>query len=291
MRARVTSASSVSSLFAPSPRTHIALSPAEVHALSQANYSLSAQLTELEAEADEKAQEGKKRLRKLEKEINGLRSELQRTSERNQALEETVIQVANQSGATEAALDAAVAVVEEPIEATPRLSRRPSRNETLSALGMVSDFAPPSSPTKMGPLDTPSGRGRGMLGRSQRRYPSELDPSDAVVAQLLAKIDELQRENQTIEDGRTEMEAKLGKAHEDVQSFKRRCEELEDEIVLNAQQPAIGWHPTSSTPGGSPVQLKGNRREIEKRVRPLFWRHNGRVYRTDQSIFLAASAC
>ncbi len=274
-RARVTSASSVSSLFAPSPRTHVPLSPAEVHALSQANYSLSAQLTELEAEADQKAQEGKKRLRKLEKEINGLRSELQRTSERNQALEETVSQVATQAVATEAALDEVAAAIGEPVEATPRMSRRPSRNETLSTLGMVTDFAPPFSPTRANPLDTPTARGRGGLGRSQRRFPSGSDGSDAVVAQLMAKIDELQRENEAIEEGRTEMEGKLGKAHEEVQLFKRRCEELEDEIVLGAQQPAIGWSSMGSTPGGSPVQLKGNRREIERRVSSRYWLHDG----------------
>ena len=267
-RARVTSASSVSSLFAPSPRTHVALSPAEAHALSQANYSLSAQLTDLEAEAEQKAQEGKKRLRKLEKEINGLRSELQRTSERNQALEESVSQAATQSVAVESGLDQVVVEIEDPTEATPRMSRRLSRNETLSALGMVSDFAPPFSPTKMNPLDTPTGRGRGMLGRSQRRGLSGSESSDAVVAQLMAKIDELQRENGLIEEGRTEIEAKLGKAHDEVQSFKRRCEELEDELVLSAQPPAIGWHQTS-TPGGSPIQLKGNRREIERRQRRI----------------------
>lgn len=83
------SSSSVASLFASAPRIAKApASPHELQTLSQANHDLAVQLSELEADSELAEQEAGRRLRKLERELMGLRKELERVEERNLLLEE-----------------------------------------------------------------------------------------------------------------------------------------------------------------------------------------------------------
>ncbi|GAA5850796.1 hypothetical protein JCM8547_009092 [Rhodosporidiobolus lusitaniae] len=90
IRSRIVSTSSVISHAAPS--SHLLFSPttgaAEVATLGQANYSLTLQLSELEAEAEAAEREGRKKLRKLERELQTMREDLERVEQRNTMLEQ-----------------------------------------------------------------------------------------------------------------------------------------------------------------------------------------------------------
>ncbi|KAI5987784.1 hypothetical protein EDC04DRAFT_1472944 [Pisolithus marmoratus] len=85
-----TSRSSSRTSFHPSlPRhhRHISVSPSDLEVLSEENAQLLAKLESLEAESIQADQAGRKKLRILEKEIQGLREELERTRAKSDELE------------------------------------------------------------------------------------------------------------------------------------------------------------------------------------------------------------
>ncbi|GAA5919748.1 hypothetical protein JCM6882_008935 [Rhodosporidiobolus microsporus] len=92
LRNRFASTSSISSIAAGGPSSNLLFSPsagaAEVAALSQANYALTVELSELEADTERSEREGRKKLRKLEKELQSLRDDLDRVEQRNAVLED-----------------------------------------------------------------------------------------------------------------------------------------------------------------------------------------------------------
>ena len=59
----------------------------ETAVLSQANYTLTLQLSEVQAESEAAEREGRKKLRKLERELQSLRADLERVEQRNAILE------------------------------------------------------------------------------------------------------------------------------------------------------------------------------------------------------------
>ncbi|GAA5973757.1 hypothetical protein JCM11641_005119 [Rhodosporidiobolus odoratus] len=64
-----------------------AVVPEEISVLTQANYALTVELGELEADSERAEREGRKKLRKLEKELEALRNDLERVEQRNVVLE------------------------------------------------------------------------------------------------------------------------------------------------------------------------------------------------------------
>ena len=83
-------ASSNVSVFIPRPRPHyrrVSVSPADLALLSDQNAELLAKLEKLEAESIQADQAGRRKLRNLEKEIQGLRDELDKTRARSDELE------------------------------------------------------------------------------------------------------------------------------------------------------------------------------------------------------------
>ncbi|GAA6030040.1 hypothetical protein JCM8097_009227 [Rhodosporidiobolus ruineniae] len=89
-RNRFTSTSSISSL--AKPTSQLPFSPsahdAQLSQLNQSNYALNLKISELEAEAEQADREGRKKLRKLEKELQTLRGDLERVEQKNSALED-----------------------------------------------------------------------------------------------------------------------------------------------------------------------------------------------------------
>lgn len=83
-------ASANASAFIPRPRPHyrrVSVSPADLALLSDQNAELLAKLEKLEAESTSADQSGRRKLRSLEKEIQGLRDELDKTRARSDELE------------------------------------------------------------------------------------------------------------------------------------------------------------------------------------------------------------
>lgn len=83
-------ASSSAGVHIPRPRPHyrrVSVSPADLALLSDQNAELLAKLEKLEAESVQADQAGRRKLRNLEKEIQGLREELDRTRARSDELE------------------------------------------------------------------------------------------------------------------------------------------------------------------------------------------------------------
>ncbi|KAF8841543.1 hypothetical protein BDN67DRAFT_996102 [Paxillus ammoniavirescens] len=89
--ADISRTSSHASLRAPRLRQHyrrVSVSPADLALLSDQNAELLAKLERLEAESTQADQSGRRKLRTLEKEIQGLRDELEKTRARSDELEE-----------------------------------------------------------------------------------------------------------------------------------------------------------------------------------------------------------
>ncbi len=75
---------------APSHSRRFSVTPQALAALSEHNTDLLAQLTQIEDETSRANLDGKRKLRQLEKEITGLRAELDFAQERNGELEEQI---------------------------------------------------------------------------------------------------------------------------------------------------------------------------------------------------------
>lgn len=86
--ARLGSTTSSRTLFSPAAQAN------ETAVLSQANYALMLQLSEVQGETEAAEREGRKKLRKLERELQSLRADLERVEQRN-AILETEVELAN----------------------------------------------------------------------------------------------------------------------------------------------------------------------------------------------------
>lgn len=306
-RHRMSSSASISSLFAPSPRNVSSPAPQEVQALSQANYALLLQLTELEADSEKTQRDGNRKLRKLERELLALRQELSRAEERNDALEDVKEVGSGNEGRGETYRDWSKEeggrIRDDEDESTPTFVRtKPtSPQDNAPALELPAlHFAPATPPTHTTP--TPVNASRRTPGDGRPRTPLSLVDSpvlpqtpdqtqDELVGLLMSKIDELREANEIITEERIDMVERLEQAQKDVDDFRRKCDELEDDLVqtigwsasfpfvalpnLDAncycaaeeRQGEIGWRDEDAFSDTSPVRLKGNRRLIEQRKR------------------------
>lgn len=161
--------------------------------MSQANYALSVQLSELEADSEQAEKEAKRKLRKLEKEIQGLRQELERVEDRNVALEDEVNLGASVSGGSGLMRKPLEVVVD---DSTPKTKpsfthqRRSSSScsEDNSDSSPVQDFAPPNQlPAALNPLSpgTPTNAAAARLRRTPGNgTPRALVDSPTVIAPL-----------------------------------------------------------------------------------------------------------
>lgn len=288
-RHRYASTSSIGSINGPPPPSQLfspGASGGEVATLGQANYTLTLQLNELEAESERSEREGRKKLRKLERELQAMRDDLERVEQRNAMLEGEAKAVTDLAKSVRISpshereetpesttvssdqdstprygaddLDWRARMKEElgsdldggtSAEHSPVRSFAPSANEDPFSHSTISDF----TSSFLSPRRTP-GRGfstypftgsRSVSASSLLPLPEpyEFDTTmeeqqDLLVEQLMAKIDELQDANEAIVLEREEMVCRLEEAQEEVEGWKERCEDLEEETV---QGRLVGW--------------------------------------------------
>ncbi|BGO88804.1 hypothetical protein NBRC10512_006944 [Rhodotorula toruloides] len=247
----------------------------DVASLNQANYALSLQLSDLQADSEVAEREGRKRLRKLERELQALREDLERVEQRNVVLEtqaEVAISGNNELMRSIRRYDtmqskiAAESRADQPVgrslvsddEDDPRASQSAPKDDLFTShapsgepfspgfadKSHLSPFRQPGHGSLF-PLSFPRSISRSASASSLVPLPApiELDPSleqqqDELVDQLMAKIDELQDANEAILAEREEMVCRLDEVQEEVLEWKERCEELEEEIVQNR---LVGW--------------------------------------------------
>jgi len=240
-------------MFSPKSSGSGVIDAHEVENLSHLNYTLTQRVEELEAETEFTEKEGRKKLRRLEKELLALKEDLERSEGRNAALE--MEKEVEKKGKTDYGRD----WDENLSESEDGGSRRSSSSRTSLAdpeepeldLGEVSTdtIHPPSaSPPSSRFLTTTPGlsslrspgngvsRLRAVSSTSSLAplpRPSPFDPSlldaqqDELLNQLIAKIDELQEANEAILEEREDMEERLEIAREEVREWMGKCEELE----------------------------------------------------------------
>ncbi|GAA6055011.1 hypothetical protein JCM3770_000493 [Rhodotorula araucariae] len=293
-RRRFVSNSSALSPFAVS-KSHLSPTSAahELASLSQVNYSLTLQLSELHAESELVEREDRSKLLKLERKLQKVREDLERAEQRNAVLE-TEVKVAKErenelARSTRAGPPPrwpAVPDLQLNTQETPtfdwrfRVAPYPDTHdddEANEVQSPVRNFGPPTplvkddasdaifshQPSSPSPADQSAfpSMAKTLLGsslamRSARSVsrsvstsslaplplPMELDPSldqhaDALVEQLMQKIDELQETNEIIAHEREMMEQRLELAQEEVVEWQQRCEVLENEGAMAR----LGW--------------------------------------------------
>ncbi|KAI5478781.1 hypothetical protein MNV49_004607 [Pseudohyphozyma bogoriensis] len=293
-RHRLSSTNSVSSLFAPSPRTipqTTSPTPAEVQSLKHANWALTGQLQELQADAELAERAGKKRLRQLEKEILTLKSDLERSENRNDDSEDGEFRqvVAGTGGWMGSSMSrdsstSSLGSISERNESTPThnpnsrfLPSQSTPTPSTSSKNFAPAFSPASTPTNA--LRRSPGTGFSLtefqsldeIEKDNEGLKSPDEKQDELVAQLVAKIDELQEANSAIEDDRTRMTERLDKAQHEVEELRKRCDEMEDimenGVEWQARKGAIEWHPedadlSPSRFGSTKGRAVGNQRRM-----------------------------
>lgn len=235
-------------------------SPIALAQLADQNAELVHKLDQLEQETNLLDQTGRRKLQKLEKEIDLLKEDLERVQRRNAELEKEREEKERQARANEA----------------EQLRRRLEREERARAVRdslkrsdsdgeeIIRDFAPSSS-TSISSFTSPvRGRSRqSTSGYGGAPIPFSLDMSTihsvgdamlesagpsaagtmrartisggetAIVVQLLSKIEELETANREIIRQRAETEAKILSATEQVTSMRQAYREVEDDILQN----------------------------------------------------------
>ncbi|PLW16570.1 hypothetical protein PCANC_15013 [Puccinia coronata f. sp. avenae] len=230
-------------------------SPTTLHRLAQHNEYLAEQLADLQAETAESELEGRKRLRKLVKELETLRADLRQTEERNALLEEERInQLQQQDQNVGNMVDEIVGdmkrVMMEDNELKMKTPAKSTANFTTTSLTpLLEQITPTHSSLSLSPADLPDSHSSSLGSPSPTRFKiSHLSRSSlsfqsspqerALVSQLLNKIAELKEGQSAFDHEREEMKAKLSKAREEVEQLQLMVEDAESELQQVRQ---LGW--------------------------------------------------
>lgn len=252
----------------------ISTSPAQLAILSSQNEELLQALAKLQDETNSANLEGKQKLRKLEKEIAGLRAELDQSQLKNGELEQKIDSVQQgQERHIELKRQEREAKAQ---ELRASISKQESNPQTFA------NFAPTSrSPEKpnfvktestkeeeeTGPITRPplvpfpSSDLQAALTGAVSPQPSEPSAELVVLSQLLSKIQELESTNREILQRHRETDDKLRNATSRSDALQKVYENLEDEIDAYADDEA-GTFSADQSPnvnGQSPlVPFRGN---------------------------------
>ncbi|POV95918.1 hypothetical protein PSHT_15439, partial [Puccinia striiformis] len=233
--------------------------PPPLHYIAwQQNEFLAEQLADLQAETAESELEGRKRLRKLVKELETLRADLRQTEERNALLEEERMahleqQTPNVGDMVDVIVGDMKRVMMEDPDPTLKTPARSTANfaQTFSSSPIVvpDQQTTPTTSSSHSPANHPQSHTSSHLSLSSRRSTiSNLSRSSrefqsspqerAVVSQLLTKIAELKESQNQFDHEREEMKAKLRKAREEVVELQLLVEDAESELQ---QVRELGW--------------------------------------------------
>ncbi|KAH7887431.1 hypothetical protein F5I97DRAFT_1860354 [Phlebopus sp. FC_14] len=267
--ANVSRTSSNESLHASRAKRHhrrVSVSPSDLALLSDQNAELLAKLEKLEAETTQADQAGRKKLRSLEKEIQGLREELERTRAKSDELEEK--EKARVASGT--LNDREEEVSRKKREREERFRALRAKTESDAATTEVRDFAPsnalsaqsnviglgrPSSfqrrrhiseavfrplrsqddviPERPRRVSLQNGLIRSASEPNQLLFPVTAPPTNltheyALVSQLLLKIRELEETNAQITEQQVKTAAQLQQVQQDAASIRLAYESLGD---------------------------------------------------------------
>ncbi|TBU43358.1 hypothetical protein BD309DRAFT_864512 [Dichomitus squalens] len=271
----------------------VSVTPAELASLSDQNAELIEKLEKLESESLKADQAGKRKLRKLEEEIQTLRDELEKMQARGIELEQQARAATN-----------AVTAQKRKEEREARLQALKDRSTSQAAFGSapdeVKDFAPPnylprSSPVKRTASNSSAFAGSSLSGSdySAAHSPSnacldeddpplpadpasyfptppgssvDLPPAEyAIVAQLLSKIRELEETNVQIKEQQTLTEERVRATQFDVESIRRVYEFLDDgdvDLEIQEEDLDVPRDPGSPSPADYTIRFSSLRRSI-----------------------------
>jgi hypothetical protein len=224
----------------------LSTSPAQLAVLSSQNEELIEALGKLQDETSSANFEGKQKLRKLEKEIAGLRAELEQSHLKNGELEERIDSVQFEH-------ERQLELKRQEREARAQELRQ-STSKPESASPAFANYAPTShSPAKPSfvkpeyskqdahsattrPTLVPFPSSDSQLTVTSTRSPSPGEPSAelVVLGQLLSKIEELESTNREILERHLETDSKLRNATSQSDALQKVYENLEDEMEAYA---------------------------------------------------------
>ncbi|KAJ7734031.1 hypothetical protein DFH07DRAFT_1065326 [Mycena maculata] len=191
----------------------ISVSPADISLLSDQNAELLLKLENLEAEALSADRTGRRALKQLEREIQLLRDELEKTQARSEQLEKTA-----QAG-TEKIVEEMWKKKKER-EAKFRAMRNNTSVPTYDDDTEIRDFAPPGLFSK--PSLSPSQSTEFPFDESYEHEPAFEHPHQhTLVAQLLSKIQELEETNAQIIHQQSETAEKLHAVQRETESISK----------------------------------------------------------------------
>ena len=260
------------------PVRRISASPSALLALSETNSELIAELTRLRASTDSAQIEGARRLRKLEREIGGLKAELDATQRTNAELEERVKEQLDEERKRER---------EERLRKLRLANDAPDQDSDRE----IRDFAPQghgvdawdSVPTPHlarrvpSPIDTDvtlesereetySGYDASVSSATSSRsasYLGTISPGEyAVVTQLYRKVEELQEANAELGAHNRIVHERLARAERDALEIKRVYDEIGEEmgVEADAEMSDIGGDVRASVGGmETPTSLQSPR--------------------------------
>lgn len=200
-----------------------------------------------------------KKLRKVEKEMAALRGELERVEQRNDALEGELFleqeREANSRAMTDGSEDGSISDDLGSVDkdnGTPKmrnlptlLVETPKSSSSSTLLHKMASSVSPDTPTQYFTPRTPGVGYRLSDALRTSPPPSPLlaissaaeKVSEAKVESLLASlmetIEELEETNEAVSEERREIGKRLDQAQIDLDDFRRRCEDMEDQLVSN----------------------------------------------------------
>jgi hypothetical protein len=284
-------------------RTHgrrISVSPADLLQLADQNAELLQKLETLEHESVHADLAGRRRLRVLEREIAGLREELDQTRERSKQLEDQAHRsppVVKREARRRTESDTAASSSRVQDYAPPSMlglstpERSAVAHRHTSPLlpdpspGRVTVLAPATSPINEDeetevdpPLEFPSIVPTSLMARTpslpqqESTLPQEREREYAVVSQLLNKIQELEETNANIADQQRETGDRLRIAQRDAETMRMlyaafggdEGDEVEVEVVMDDDPEAQAMYGASASPAkANTIRFKSLRRTIE----------------------------
>ncbi|KAI0082488.1 hypothetical protein K474DRAFT_1694340, partial [Panus rudis PR-1116 ss-1] len=275
----------------PSPQLghlrRVSVTPAEIARLADQNAELLDKIQKLEEEAEKSDQAGKRKLRKLEKEIQLLREDLERTQERGAELEQKARVALSLS-------EAETQRRKEEREERVRELRERSLQSSDTLADDVRDFAPapelpiqpsaiktieevPSAPVAFSSVAKPD-----VFGVAESK-PSYFQPPAAaasashsiefnLISQLLAKIRELEETNIQISSEQQATAEGLRAVQRDTESMRRAYQCLAEETndVRVVDETSQGLSSAVTPKRGDTMKFSSLRRSINDDVDRLF---------------------
>ena len=221
-------------------------------ALAAQNAELERKLYDLENELDQADTNGKRKLRRLDKELGHLQTELEAALERNRELEERLGRAKSSSGSATTAstfsFDSGAWAGRE-IRATPEHDDAWLEDQLLPRIDDEQqptttdpDADVPECETTGSSMDLPSRHPLSVtiprfssspagLSRHASMLPSQAQPDPDIVRQLLSKISELETTNAAMAQSREQLVARMQKASSEAQEIRDQYEALEDRVT------------------------------------------------------------